>query len=113
MILVHELGHLIVAKRVGIIVHTFAIGFGPRLWAVTRGETTYALNLLPIGGYVNMAGEGLDARQPEGAPDRSFRPNSVGARLAVVCGGPVMNVLRAVLLLGIVAVALGRPVGVG
>ena len=55
MILVHELGHLIVAKRVGIMVHTFAIGFGPRLFAVTRGETTYALNLLPIGGYVNMA----------------------------------------------------------
>jgi len=112
MILVHELGHLIVAKRVGIIVHTFAIGFGPRLWAVTRGETTYALNLLPIGGYVNMAGEDLDARQPEVAPDRSFRTKSVGARLAVVCAGPVMNFLLAVLLLGIVAVAFGVPIGV-
>jgi len=112
MILVHELGHLIVAKRVGITVHTFAIGFGPRLWAVTRGETTYALNLLPIGGYVNMAGEDLDARQPEVAPDRSFRTKSVGARLAVVCAGPVMNFVLAVLLLGIVAVAFGVPVGV-
>jgi len=112
MILVHELGHLIVAKRVGITVHTFAIGFGPRLWAVTRGETTYALNLLPIGGYVNMAGEDLDARQPEVAPDRSFRTKSVGARLAVVCAGPVMNFLLAVLLLGIVAVAFGVPIGV-
>jgi regulator of sigma E protease len=112
MILVHELGHLIVAKRVGITVHTFAIGFGPRLWAVTRGETTYALNLLPIGGYVNMAGEDLDARQPEVAPGRSFRTKSVGARLAVVCAGPVMNFLLAVLLLGIVAVAFGVPIGV-
>ena len=112
MILVHELGHLIVAKRVGITVHTFAIGFGPRLWASTRGETTYALNLLPIGGYVNMAGEDLDARQPEVAPDRSFRTKSVGARLAVVCAGPVMNFVLAVLLLGIVAVAFGVPIGV-
>ena len=112
MILVHELGHLIVAKRVGITVHTFAIGFGPRLWAVTRGETTYALNLLPIGGYVNMAGEDLDARQPEVASDRSFRTKSVGARLAVVCAGPVMNFVLAVLLLGIVAVAFGVPIGV-
>ena len=112
MILVHELGHLIVAKRVGIIVHTFAIGFGPRLWAVTRGETTYGLNLLPVGGYVNMAGEDLDVRQPEVAPDRSFRTKSVGARLAVVCAGPVMNFLLAVLLLGIVAVSFGVPIGV-
>ena len=112
MILVHELGHLIVAKRVGITVHTFAIGFGPRLWAVTRGETTYALNLLPIGGYVNMAGEDLDARQPEVAPDRSFRTKSVGARLAVVCAGPVMNFLLAVLLLGVIAVTFGVAIAV-
>ena len=56
MIVAHEWGHLVVAKRAGILVHAFAIGFGPRLLAVTRGETTYALNLLPIGGYVNMAG---------------------------------------------------------
>src|SRR5262249_58735501 len=70
MILVHELGHLIVAKRVRIMVHTFAIGFGPRLLAVTRGETTYALNLLPIGGYVNMAGEDFaEDKNPASAGD--------------------------------------------
>jgi len=112
MIVVHELGHLIVAKRVGITVHTFAIGFGPRLAAVTRGETTYALNLLPVGGYVNMAGEDLDSREPEEAPERSFRTKSVEARLAVVCAGPVMNFFLAILLLAVVAAAFGIPVGV-
>ncbi len=112
MILVHELGHLVVAKRVGITVYTFAIGFGPRLAAFTWGETTYALNMLPIGGYVNMAGEDLDGRQPDVPPERSFRTKSVAERLAVVCAGPVMNFLLAVLLLAVVASAFGIPVGV-
>jgi len=123
MILVHELGHLLVAKRVGILVHTFAIGFGPRLFAVTRGETTYALNLLPIGGYVNMAGEegeplsSSPRAEPGGRPpdvplERTFRGKSVGARLAVVCAGPVMNFVLAILLLAIVASVFGIPVGV-
>ena len=121
MILVHELGHLIVAKRVGIMVHTFAIGFGPRLFAVTRGETTYALNLLPIGGYVNMAGEDFaEERAGQGAneravavpPERSFRTKSVAARLAVVCAGPAMNFLLAIVLLAVVAAIFGVPAGV-
>jgi regulator of sigma E protease len=112
MILVHELGHLIVAKRVGILVHTFAIGFGPRLASFTRGETMYALNLLPIGGYVNMAGEDLDSRQPDVAPERSFRTKTVAQRLAVVCAGPVMNFVLAVVLLAAVAAVFGIPAGV-
>jgi regulator of sigma E protease len=112
MIVAHELGHLLVAKRVGIAVHAFAIGFGPRLLAVTRGETTYALNLLPIGGYVNMAGEDTDAPSAHVPPERSFRAKSVGARLAVVCAGPVMNFLLAIVLLAYVAVVFGVAVSV-
>ncbi|OLD57407.1 MAG: hypothetical protein AUI83_05385 [Armatimonadetes bacterium 13_1_40CM_3_65_7] len=112
MILVHELGHLLVAKRVGITVYTFAIGFGPRLGAFTLGETTYALNALPIGGYVHMAGEDLDSRQAEVPPERSFRTKSVAQRLAVVCAGPVMNFFLAIVLLAVVAAAFGIPVGV-
>lgn len=110
MILVHELGHLIVAKRAGILVHAFAIGFGPRLVAVTRGETTYSLNLLPIGGYVNMAGEDNDS--PDAPPARTFRGKSVGWRLAVVLAGPVMNFVLAVVLLAVVATAYGVPLRV-
>lgn len=107
MILVHELGHLIVAKRAGIAVHAFAIGFGPRLVAVTRGGTTYSLNLLPIGGYVNMAGE--DGEAPGVPADQTFRAKSVRTRLAVVCAGPAMNFLLAVVLLALVAMAYGVP----
>src|SRR5207245_2123188 len=112
MIQEHELGHLLVAKRVGITVYTFAIGFGPRLGAFTLGETTYALNALPIGGYVHMAGEDLDSRQAEVPPERSFRTKSVAQRLAVVCAGPVMNFLLAIVLLAAIAGAFGIPVGV-
>ena len=112
MILVHELGHLMVAKRVGITVYTFAIGFGPRLFSFVRGGTTYALNLLPIGGYVNMAGEDLDSRQPAVPDEQSFRGKTVGQRLAVVCAGPAMNFVLAIVLLAVVATAFGIPAGV-
>src|SRR5215472_9886291 len=112
MILVHELGHLLVAKRVGITVYTFAIGFGPRLGSFTRGGTTYALNLLPIGGYVNMAGEDIDNRHPAVPDEKSFRTKTVGERLAVVCAGPVMNFVLAIVLLAVVATAFGVPAGV-
>ena len=107
MILVHELGHLIVAKRAGILVHAFAMGFGPRLVAVTRGETTYSLNLLPIGGYVNMAGEDTDS--PGVAPERTFRGKSVGWRLAIVLAGPAMNFVLAIILLAAIAMTYGVP----
>jgi regulator of sigma E protease len=112
MVLVHETGHLLAARRAGITVHTFAIGFGPRLLGVTRGETTYALNLLPIGGYVHMAGEDLDTTQTSVPLEKSFRGKSVAARLAVVCAGPLMNFLLAIVLLALVAVVFGIPVAV-
>ena len=112
MVLVHELGHLLVARRVGILVHTFAIGFGPRLFGVTRGETTYALNLLPIGGYVNMAGEDVDSAHQNVPLERTFRGKSVAQRLLVVCAGPLMNFLLAIVLLALVAVVFGIPVAV-
>jgi regulator of sigma E protease len=110
MILVHELGHLIVAKRAGILVHAFAMGFGPRLFAFTRGETTYSLNLLPIGGYVNMAGE--DADSPDVPPERTFRGKSVAWRLAVVLAGPAMNFVLAIVLLAAIATSYGVPLRV-
>lgn len=57
----HELGHFIFAKRAGIMVREFAIGFGPKIFGMTRGETLYTIRLLPLGGYVRMAGEDLDS----------------------------------------------------
>ncbi|MEK4485213.1 RIP metalloprotease RseP [Psychrobacillus sp. FSL H8-0484] len=57
----HELGHFIFAKRAGIMVREFAIGFGPKIFGMTKGETLYTIRLLPLGGYVRMAGEDLDS----------------------------------------------------
>lgn len=57
IILVHELGHFIVAKKVGILCHEFSIGMGPAIWSKKKGETTYSIRAIPLGGYVAMAGE--------------------------------------------------------
>jgi len=56
----HELGHFIFAKRTGILVREFAIGFGPKILFITKGETLYTIRLLPLGGYVRMAGDDMD-----------------------------------------------------
>jgi regulator of sigma E protease len=108
MIFVHELGHFLVAKRVGVTVHAFALGFGPRLVGFRRGETDYAINALPLGGYVRMAGEDLDTAQGPG----SFRAKSVWGRMAVIAAGPGMNLLLALVVLAALAISVGVPTAV-
>ena len=108
MIFGHELGHFLVAKRVGITVQAFALGFGPKLVGVTRGETLYAINLVPFGGYVKLAGEDLQ----EGGGPNTFRAKSVWQRMAVLAAGPMMNLLLALILLAGLALVLGVPSGV-
>ncbi len=107
MIFFHELGHFLVAKRVGITVYAFALGFGPRIAGFTRSGTQYAINAIPFGGYVRLAGEDLDATTGPG----SFRAKTVWQRMAVVTAGPMMNVVLAVVLLTTTALAVGVPVG--
>lgn len=107
MVVVHELGHFLMAKRVGVTVYAFAVGFGPRLAGFTRGGTTYAFNVLPFGGYVRMAGEDMDDTGGEG----SFRAKTVWQRMAVVAAGPAMNLALAFVLYIIMALAVGVPVG--
>src|SRR2546426_12843360 len=93
MIFGHELGHFLVAKRVGITVQAFALGFGPKLVGVTRGETLYAINLIPFGGDGKLAGEDL---QGGGGP-HTFRAKSVLQRLAGLAAGAVTDILVALL----------------
>ncbi len=107
MVFVHELGHFLVAKRMGITVHAFALGFGPRLAGFQRGGTTYAINLVPFGGYVRLAGEDLD---DTGGPD-TFRAKSVWQRMAVLGAGPLMNITLALLLYAGLALVLGVLIG--
>jgi regulator of sigma E protease len=105
MIFFHELGHFLAARRAGVLIHAFAIGFGPKLLSWQRGATTYSLNLLPFGGYVRMEGEDNDAAGGEG----SFRTKSVGWRMAIIAAGPIMNMMLAVLILALAAGTGGIP----
>src|SRR5690349_10687711 len=99
LVIVHEFGHFIVAKRSGIRVEEFAIGFPPRLASLQRGETKYSINLLPIGGYVKMPGENGETTDASGAYDpRSFGSKPAGIRAAVLLAGVTMNFLLAIVL---------------
>jgi regulator of sigma E protease len=93
LVVIHEFGHFIVAKFFGIRVDVFSVGFGKRLWGVKKGDTDYRLSLIPLGGYVKMAGENLD-EQRTGAPDE-FMSKPKWQRLCVAFAGPVMNILTA------------------
>ena len=68
LIFVHELGHFLVARRHGVRVLTFSLGFGPKILKVTRGDTEYCVSAIPLGGYVKMAGE-TPEDQRTGHPD--------------------------------------------
>ncbi|PHJ38934.1 hypothetical protein P378_06385 [Desulforamulus profundi] len=68
LIFFHELGHFLVAKRVGIMVHEFSLGFGPKIFGIHRGETRYNLRLLPLGGFVRMAGMDPNEEEDKGIP---------------------------------------------
>jgi regulator of sigma E protease len=107
VIFVHELGHFTVAKAVGIRVEQFALGFGPRLFGFKRGETDYRVNIVPMGGYVKMAGQedfGPLPEQDESDPG-SFSNKPISARFAVISAGVIMNVLLAGALFVVVCLA--------
>jgi regulator of sigma E protease len=97
LIFFHELGHFLVAKKSGIRVERFSLGFGPKIFAKTIGETEYRLSWLPFGGYVKMAGEDPDEASLEGKP-WEFMSKPAGIRALVVGAGPVMNVILAILI---------------
>ena len=97
LITVHEFGHYFVARRLGIKVLRFSIGFGRPLWSRKAGpdQTEYVLAAIPLGGYVRM----LDEREGEVAPEelhRAFNRQSLGKRTAVVFAGPLFNFILAI-----------------
>ena len=96
LVVVHEWGHFWVARRLGVKVLRFAVGFGPVLYKWQRGETEYALSAIPLGGYVKM----LDHREGEVDPaeaGRAFDRQSLATRAAIVIAGPMANLIFAVL----------------
>ena len=134
-IALHEVGHLVPAKRFGVKVTEYMIGFGPSVWSTVKGETRYGIKAVPLGGYIRMIGmlppaaDGThrsmttgrfatmvgDARRQSleevgpGDEDRVFYRLPVRKRIVVMLGGPVMNLVLAFVLFAIVLVGIGLP----
>ena len=100
LIFVHELGHFLMARRIGVRVLTFSLGFGPKLFGFRRGDTEYRVSAVPLGGYVKMAGENPDDART-GASDE-FLSKSKWQRFQVLVMGPVMNLALAIIVMAIV-----------
>ena len=100
LIFVHELGHFLVAKKKGVTVEKFSLGFGPQLMGFKKGDTQYMLSAIPLGGYVKLKGENPD--EPLTNDQGEFASRSVGVRAAIVAAGPLMNFLLAFLLMPLV-----------
>ena len=96
LVLVHEWGHFYVARRSGVRVLRFSIGFGPELLGWTRGDTRYSLSAIPFGGYVKFAGDNPEEERDETSDE--FLSQSLGVRSAIVIAGPLMNYLLAIVL---------------
>jgi regulator of sigma E protease len=99
MVVIHEFGHFIVAKMLGIAVETFSVGFGPRLFGFKIGETDYRFSAIPLGGYVKFRGENLELLQgkSEGSVDE-FLAHPKWKRFLVAVAGPVFNLITAILI---------------
>ena len=93
LIAVHELGHFLAAKSCGVLVHEFAIGMGPAIWKKTKGETTYALRVLPIGGFCAMEGEEEESDNPRALNNQGFFQ-----KLVIYAAGSVMNFITGLLI---------------
>jgi regulator of sigma E protease len=100
LIFVHELGHFMAARRLGVRVLTFSLGFGPKLVKVKRGDTEYCISAIPLGGYVKMAGENPDDPRT-GNPDE-FMSRSKWERFQILIMGPAMNIILAVVVMAAV-----------
>jgi len=100
LIFVHELGHYVMARRIGVRVLTFSLGFGPKIFRFRRGDTDYCVSAIPLGGYVKMAGE--NPEDERAGKDDEFLSKSKWQRFQVLVAGPVMNILLAVVVLAVV-----------
>ena len=97
LIFVHELGHFLMARRIGVRVLTFSLGFGPKLLSFKRGDTEYCVSVIPLGGYVKMAGENPEDSRT-GASDE-FLSKTKWQRFQVLVMGPVMNLALALVVM--------------
>src|SRR3972149_8192322 len=107
LVLVHELGHFIVARKNGVWVEEFGFGLPPRLFGKKIGETLYSVNLFPFGGFVRLHGE--NSEEDVIYPKRSFSNKNKRTRIAIIAAGVCMNFLLAVVAFGITYSFNGIP----
>lgn len=107
VVFIHEFGHFLVAKLFGIGVLEFALGLGPKLFSKEYGETRYRLNLVPLGGYVKIAG--MD--DEDSAREKNFNFKPLWQRFLVIFSGPLMNLVLAIFLFFLVFLNMGIPSG--
>ncbi len=100
LIFVHELGHYMMAKRLGVKVLTFSLGFGPKILKFRRGDTEYCISAIPLGGYVKMAGENPD--DPRSGTSDEFLSKTKWERFQILIMGPAMNIALAVIVMALV-----------
>lgn len=103
LVFVHELGHFLVARWCGVRVEVFSLGFGKKIFQFKKGHTTYAISIIPLGGYVKMFGEQNGDVVQESEKHESFSHKSVWNRIAIVSAGPLMNFFFAILVFSLIA----------
>jgi len=109
MIFIHELGHFLTAKWIGVKVHVFSLGFPPKLYGKKWGDTEYRIGMVPLGGYVKMAGE--NPGEVSGNKDEFFSRTKL-ERIAILVMGPAMNIFLTIFLFTVLFMAgIQRPVG--
>ena len=111
LIFIHELGHFLFAKLFKVRVLKFSLGFGPKIFSKTVGETEYQLSALPLGGYVKMFGENPDEQAEAGSMEKqaSFAHKTVWQRFLIVLAGPLFNLLFSLVLFFFVFLFMGLP----
>lgn len=103
LIFLHELGHFVMARRAGVRVEEFGFGLPPRIWGITRGETIYSINLLPIGGFVRVHGEDGRSFSPE-----SMQTKTAWQRTKFLAAGSIMNFITAFVILALIVILQGE-----
>lgn len=109
-VFVHEFGHFIFAKRAGVYVYEFSLGMGPKLFSFKRknDETNYAIRMIPIGGFVHMAGEEIE--DDKNIPfEKKIQAKSWGQRFMAIVSGALFNFLLAITILFIIGLFYGAP----
>jgi regulator of sigma E protease len=106
LILVHELGHFILAKKHGVRIERFALGFGPKLFSIKRKYTEYSICLIPLGGYVKMAGD--EPQEKHSGAEWEYLSKGVFQRISIVFAGPFLNYILAFFIFALVFI-IGNP----